>query len=130
WEACLVAHAYALDNLIAVVDRNEFQANVRTEDLVPLEPIDAKFRAFGWMAQTIDGHSFPAMDAAFSRLPAEAKRPTAIISRTVRGRGLPSTERRADRWFVDFTPAEIQALLGELHGQARAELTSDTLMVR
>jgi transketolase len=130
WEGCLVAHAHKLDNLVAIVDRNEFQANVRTEDLIPLEPIDAKFRAFGWMASTVDGHSFPAMDAAFARLPVEAGKPTAIIARTVRGKGLPSIERRADRWFVNFTHAEVDMLLEELRGHAAATLTSETLMVR
>jgi transketolase len=130
WEGCLVAQAHKLDNLIAIVDRNEFQANIRTEELVPLEPIDAKFRAFGWMVDTVDGHSFSAMEAAFSRLPIESNKPTAIVARTVRGKGLPSIEQRADRWFVNFTHAEIEMLLQELHGHAAAELTSETLMVR
>ncbi len=130
WEGCLVAAARRLDNLVAIVDRNEFQANIRTEELVPLEPIDQKLRAFGWMAQTVDGHSFPAMDQAFSRLPVEEGKPTAVVARTVRGKGLPSIERRADRWFVNFTHAEVEMLLQELHGVAGAELTSETLMVR
>ena len=130
WEGALVAHAYKLDNLVAIVDRNEFQANIQTEELIPLEPIDAKFRAFGWMAHTVDGHSFPALDQAFSRLPIETQKPTAIIARTVRGKGLPSLARRADRWFVNFTHDEIQMLLQELHGVAGAQLTSETLMVR
>jgi transketolase len=47
WEACLVAHAYKLDNLIIVVDRNLFQANLPTEQLIPLEPLEYKFMAFG-----------------------------------------------------------------------------------
>jgi transketolase len=130
WEGCLVAQAHRLDNLVAIVDRNELQANARTEEICPLEPIDAKLRAFGWVAQTLDGHSFPAMEAGFSRLPIETGKPTAIIARTVRGKGLPSIERRADRWFVDFTHAEIEMLLAELRGEAAATLTSETLMVR
>jgi transketolase len=130
WEACLVAAAHGLDNLSAIVDRNEFQANIRTEELIPLEPIDAKFRAFGWNATTIDGHSFDAMDQAFARLAAEPGRPRAIVARTVRGKGLPSIERRADRWFVNFKHEEVEMLLKELHGQPQAELTSETLMVR
>ncbi len=130
WEGCLVAAAHGLDNLCAIVDRNEFQANIRTEELIPLEPIDAKFRAFGWNATTIDGHSFPAMEQAFSKLAAEPGRPTAVIARTVRGKGLPSIERRADRWFVNFSAEEVEMLLKELHGEAQAALTSETLMVR
>ncbi|MFT3766735.1 MAG: transketolase [Minicystis sp.] len=130
WEGCLVAAAYKLDNLVAIVDRNEFQANIRTEELIPLEPIDVKFRAFGWMAQTVDGHSFPALDQAFGKLPVETGKPTAIVARTVRGKGLPSIEKRADRWFVNFNRDEIAMLLQELHGEASASLTSETLMVR
>ena len=105
--------AHQLDNLVAVVDRNEFQANVRTEELIPLEPLDAKFRAFGWLAQTIDGHSFPAIGGRASRaLPVEDRKPTAIIAKTVRGKGLPSIERRADRWFVELHPPS-EMLLAE-----------------
>jgi transketolase len=130
WEALLVASAKKLDNLVFVLDRNEFQANVRTEELVPLEPLPIKFRAFGAAVTRIDGHDWAALDEAFARLPYEAGKPSVVICDTVRGKGLPSIEARADRWFVDFTPAEIEALLLELHGQARATLTSDTLMVR
>src|SRR5262247_354647 len=71
WEAALVAAAHKLDNLVVVVDRNEFQANMRTEDLVPLEPIEAKFAAFGWATSRIDGHDFNEMERCFTRLPLE-----------------------------------------------------------
>jgi transketolase len=130
WEAALVAGAKKLDNLVAVVDRNEFQANIETERLIPLEPLEDKLRAFGFSARTFDGHSFPAMAAVFERLPERAGRPTALVARTVRGKGLPSIERRADRWFARFTEDEVQMLLAELHGTARAELRSETLVVR
>ena len=116
------------------MDRNEFQANVRTEDLIPLEPIDAKFQAFGWSASIVDGHDFAALREVFQRevigRPTGSGVPTAIIAKTVRGKGLPSIEARADRWFVNFSHEEIQALLKELHGEELAKLTSETLMVR
>jgi len=130
WEGLLVANAHGLDNLVAVVDRNEFQANIRTEDLIPLEPLAPKFEAFGWRAARIDGHSFTQMDEAFARLPIEAGRPTVVIADTVRGKGCPSIERRADRWFVNFSADEVRMLIDELHGEAEATLTSETLMVR
>jgi transketolase len=130
WEGLLVAHAYGLDNLVAVIDRNEFQANIRTEELIPLEPLDQKIGAFGWQVRTCDGHDFASLERAFSELPARIGKPTAVIARTVRGKGLPSIERRADRWFVNFKPEEIEALLKELHGEAQATLTSETLVVR
>ncbi len=130
WEAMLVASAQALDNLVVVVDRNQFQANVRTEELVPLEPLDQKLAAFGFAVTLVDGHDFDALGSAFGSLPHVRGKPTAIIAETVRGKGLPSIEARADRWFVNFTHDEISMLLAELHGTAKAELTSETLMVR
>jgi transketolase len=130
WEAALVAAAHKLDNLVVVVDRNEFQANVRTEDLVPLEPIDAKFAAFGWATARIDGHDFEAMERCFTRLPFEPGKPSVIVARTVRGKGLASLERRADRWFVALSEAEVTALLDELHGRGVAAVTSEARIVR
>lgn len=130
WEAALVAAGRRLDNLVAVVDRNGFQANARTEELLPLEPLGAKFEAFGWSVRECDGHSFAELDEAFAGLPARSGRPTAIIARTLRGKGLPSLEERADRWFCRFSAGEVKALLEELHGAARAEIQSPGLVVR
>jgi transketolase len=130
WESLLVASALRLDNLIAVVDRNEIQANMRTEELVPLEPLLDKFRAFGAAAVRVDGHDFDQLERAFARFPIGEGRPSVVVCDTVRGKGLPSLERRVDRWFVDFKPAEIEGLLAELRGEVAATLTSDTLMVR
>lgn len=130
WEACLVASAQALDNLVIIVDRNGFQANLPTEALVPLEPLADKLRAFGFAVVDVDGHSFPALNAAFARLPLANRRPSAIIARTVRGKGLPSIEGRAERWFVDLKPEEVSMLLDELAGTGAARLTSRPLVVR
>ena len=130
WETALVAAAHRLDNLIAIVDRNEFQANLRTEDLIPLEPLTHKWAAFGWNVDTTDGHDFHALESTFRAMRADAGRPTAIIARTVRGKGLPSIEGRADRWFCNVSAAEVEALLAELAGAGRAELTAAPLMVR
>jgi transketolase len=130
WEALLLAHAWKLDNLVAIVDRNAFQANLPTEELVPLEPLVDKAEAFGWRAERVDGHDFAALHAALGRVPFEKNRPSMIVADTVRGKGLPGIERRADRWFCDFTHDEVRRLLAELHGEAGADLTSDTLIVR
>ena len=115
WEACLVAVAYRLDNLIIVVDRNKFQANVRTKELIPLEPLEQKFDAFGCWAEQVDGHDFADLDRAFQRIPFANGVPSVVIAETVRGCGLPRIESRADRWFCDFSPQEIEQLLQELH---------------
>jgi transketolase len=130
WEAVLVANAYKLDNLVFVIDRNQFQANMATEDLIPLEPLHDKFTAFGAAVKRINGHSFEALHEAFSAYPLQTGKLNVIIADTVRGKGLPSIERRADRWFCNFNATEVDDLLKELHGDHITQLTSETLVVR
>ncbi|SRR5258708_6047093 len=130
WETILVAGAHGLDNLTIVVDRNQFQANIRTEELVPLEPLDEKFRAFGCEVSRIDGHDFAQLERAFGGVKPGNKKVKVIIADTVRGRGLPSIEARADRWFCAFSAEEVAQLLQELHGNKKALIESETLVVR
>ena len=130
WEGALVAAAKKLDNLVAVVDRNQFQANIRTEELIPLESIEKKFEAFGWTAHRVGGHDFEAMDNTFKSVKLGEGKPNVVIADTVRGKGLPSIEARADRWFVNFKHDEIDMLLKELHGEEAAKLTSETIVAR
>jgi len=130
WEAALVAAAKNLNNLIVIVDRNNFQANIQTEYLIPLEPLKLKFESFGWNVDTMDGHSFEYMHEVLSNIDISGTRPHLVIAETIRGKGLPSIEERADRWFCNFTQAEIDDLIIELHGEKISELVSETLMVR
>lgn len=130
WEALLVANAYKLDNLIFVVDRNQFQANVRTEELIPLEPLADKFEAFGASVKRINGHDFNALSQVFNAYPFEQGKVNVVIADTIRGKGLPSIQERADRWFCNFSANEVEQLLLELHGNHHTLLTSETLVVR
>ena len=130
WESMLVARALRLRNLVAIVDRNAFQANMRTEELVPLEPLTSKAEAFGWSVSTMDGHDFDDMERTLAAWTPSADAPTMIIANTQRGRGVPSITDRADRWFCNFTHDEVESLINELHGGTTASLTSETLIVR
>jgi transketolase len=130
WEAALVASAKRLDNLVVIVDRNGFQANVATETLVPLEPLADKLAAFGFSVADVDGHDCGALEEALQVLPRTPGRPTAVIARTVRNKGLPSLEGKSERWFVNLTSEEVQMLLGELEGVGQATITSQPLVVR
>jgi transketolase len=130
WETLLVANAKQLSNLTIVVDRNQFQANIRTEELIPLESLEEKFAAFGCAVTRIDGHDFMALENAFNNLPFHNNKVNAIIADTVRGKGLPSIEAKADRWFCSFTEQEAAQLLNELHGNENALIESETLIVR
>ena len=118
-----------------IVDRNGFQANVNTEALVPLEPLEAKFSAFGCAVRRVDGHDPAALQAALAAFPYESTGgvrlgPSVLIADTVRGKGLPSLENRADRWFCNFTAAEIEDLVAELHGRPPAQLRSVPIVAR
>jgi transketolase len=128
WEGCLVAAALSLDNLVAIVDRNGCQANMRTEDLVPLEPLAEKFRAFGWDCRAADGHDFDSLEHALED--PVVGRPTIVLAETVRGRGVPSLEGRLDRWFAAFDSNEVDALVRELKDGVPAELVSEGVVVR
>jgi len=115
WEACLMAQAFKLDNLVWIVDRNELQANVKTEDLIPIEPLDKKFEAFGALVHKVDGHSFADIDRVFSTLSFSSHKPNVIIMNTVRGKGVSSIERKVDRWFYQPDDCEMNLMIQELH---------------
>ncbi len=93
WEAMLFAAQQKLDNLVLIVDENGFQAMGRTEDIISLGDLSAKFATFGFDAISIDGHDEEAIDNAVSTLLSNASgQPKAIIARTVKGRGVPFME--------------------------------------
>ena len=93
WEAMLFAAQQRLDNLVLIVDENGFQAMGRTEDIIGLGDLSAKFATFGFDAISIDGHDEKAIDNAVSTLLSnESGQPKAIIARTVKGRGVPFME--------------------------------------
>jgi transketolase len=115
---------------VAIVDRNGFQANLATEELIPLEPLPDKFAAFGWETVRLDGHSFAELEQGLVGVPIMPDRPTAIIADTMRGQGLPSIAGRADRWFCNFTHPEIDMLLEELEGTRHAIIESDVIVAR
>jgi transketolase len=88
WEAVMYAPKSRLNNLIAIVDKNQFQIDGATKDIMPpLDPLGKKYKAFGWQVQEIDGHNMDHILAALKRA-RRARRPSVIISHTVRGKGV------------------------------------------
>lgn len=86
WEAAIFASARQLDNLVVIVDFNRWSAMARTDTL--LEPLAVKWTAFGWLAMEVDGHNLREIVEALASVPAMPGRPTAIIARTVKGKGV------------------------------------------
>jgi len=110
WEAAMSAGHLELDNLTAVVDRNRLQINGCTEDRMRLEPLAAKWRAFGWQVSTVNGHDFTELVPALEAAP-EPGRPTMVIADTVKGRGARQLENRKQGHFVQLTPRAYERAL-------------------
>ena len=95
WEAAMFAGARNLDNLVAIVDNNGLQIDGKIEDVCSPYPIDKKFEAFNFHVINIDGNDFDQIDAAFKEAKATKGMPTAIIAKTVKGKGVSFMENNA-----------------------------------
>jgi transketolase len=93
WEAAMFANKYRLDHIIAFVDRNRLQTDGDTEKVMPLDPLAAKWQAFGWATHEIDGHDFDQIISTVELAKARFGKPTMIIANTVKGKGVPFMEQ-------------------------------------
>ncbi len=98
WEAAMCAAHYNVGNLIAFVDRNEGQIDGLVDDIMTVEPLDERFRSFGWHTLTIDGHDFDAIHDAVQAGKRETKKPTMIIAKTAKGKGVSFLESDTVGW--------------------------------
>ena len=114
WEACMAAAHYKLDNLCIVVDNNGLQIDGNIADVMSPYPIVEKLEAFGFHVIAVDGHDFDALEAAFNEAGATKGKPTAIVMKTVKGKGVSFMENDAG-WHGKAPNAEEYA-------QAMAEL--------
>lgn len=92
WEAAMSAAKHGLENLTAIVDYNKIQSAGPTAEILELEPLADKWRAFGFAVEEVDGHDVPALSALFRCLPLTIGKPTAVIAHTVKGKGIPFAE--------------------------------------
>ena len=116
WEAAMSAAKFHLDNLCAIVDVNGLQIDGATADVMPSEPLDKKWEAFGWHVISCDGHDYQAIEAAFEQARAVKGQPTVLLARTVKGRGVSFMENNAG-W-------QGKAPNAEQYEQAKAELSA------
>ena len=120
----MAAAKYRLDNLCAFVDVNGLQIDGKTADVMPSEPLDAKFAAFGWNVLQVDGHDYAAIAAALDQAAACEGRPTVILARTVKGKGVSFMENDPG-WHgkapndeqYEKAMAELRAGLAEWEGK-------------
>jgi len=88
WESLLAAAHYGLDNLTAIIDRNNLQITGRTQDICNIEPLEEKFRSFGWCVRIVNGHDVAAMTEVLRAIPFEAGKPNVVIANTIKGKGI------------------------------------------
>lgn len=117
WEAAMSGAHYQLDNLIGIIDRNGLQITGDTEDVMSLEPLDEKWRAFGWHVIEVDGHDFTELVSAFEAVPEVPGKPTLVIANTIKGKGVSFAENVA-RWHHQVpNDEELERALAELAAQ-------------
>ena len=116
WEAFMAAAKYNLDNLCAVIDVNGLQIDGKTADVMPTEPLDKKMEAFGWNVISVDGHDLAALSAAFEQAKTVSGKPTVLLAKTVKGKGVSFMENDAG-WHGKAPNAEQ-------YEKARAELVA------
>jgi len=114
WEAVLFAPHHRLDNIIAVVDYNKIQSLGMVKEILNLEPLAEKWRAFGWAVQEIDGHNLEQIESALLSIPFRQGQPSCIIAHTVKGKGVSFMENQVD-WHYNYPNAEqLRQALAEL----------------
>jgi transketolase len=121
WEASLAASHYKLDNLVVIVDRNGLQITGPTESVNPLEPLDEKFRAFGFAVCRVDGNDTEALMDVFSRAPFVVGKPNLVLAHTVKGKGVSFMENSVKWHHRVPSDEEFDAARRELD-QARLRL--------
>ncbi|MBD2846479.1 transketolase [Paenibacillus sp. IB182496] len=117
WEAAMAGAHYGLDRLVGIIDRNRLQISGSTEDVMGLEPLEAKWSAFGWHVVQIDGNDMDALLQALREAPQAAGRPTLVLADTVKGKGVSFAENQA-KWH-HHVPSDEQ--LAQALEELRAE---------
>ncbi len=114
WEAAMFGAFHKIDNVCAIVDYNRIQLDGFVKDIMELEPLVDKWRAFGWHVLELDGHHIPAVQACFAEAAATKGKPTVLIAHTVKGKGVSFMENNPKYHGVSPTPAEVEKALQEL----------------
>ena len=117
WETALIAHQYKLDNLIMVIDHNRMQSLDFCENTIALEPFTDKWEAFGWNVLNVNGHDHSELKKAFQDASIYGSKPTAIIAKTVKGKGISFMENNILWHYRAPQGVEYSAAVEELEVQ-------------
>lgn len=114
WEAAMAAAHYALDNLVAIIDRNRIQNDGFVDDIMRTDPLPAKWQSFGWHVIEVDGHNVSQLIDAFEAAKTVKGKPVVIIAHTIKGKGVSFMENTATWHGRAPTPEEAERALAEL----------------
>lgn len=114
WEAAMSAAKFKLDNLLAIVDYNRLQLDGTNDEIIPLEPLEDKWKSFGWNVLKIDGHNFKQIIGAFSTARRAHLIPTVIIANTVKGKGVSYMENKLEWHGKAPNDNELEKALSEV----------------
>lgn len=117
WEAAMAASHYGLDHLTAIVDWNGLQIDGKNDDVMTVKPIDEKFKSFGWNVMVIDGHNMKEIIDAIDKAKTLEGKPTAIIARTVKGKGVDFMENQAGWHGKAPNEEEAKSAVKQLGGE-------------
>jgi transketolase len=118
WEAAMSASFFKLDNLTCIVDRNKLQLDGRTKDIMCIEPLADKWKAFGWKVISVNGHDFGRLINAFGKAGKNSGAPTVIIADTVKGKGVSFMEGAVGFHGKAPDKAQYKQAMKELGGEA------------
>lgn len=114
WEAALFAGANGLENVMAIIDYNRWQATGRSNEVMALSPLKDKWAAFGWDASEIDGHDLRALTDAMNQLPNKSGKPVALVAHTTKGKGVSFMEDDNNWHYRIPSEEELRAAMAEL----------------
>jgi transketolase len=117
WEAILFAPHHRLDNLTAIVDFNKIQSFGTVKEVLDLDPLAEKWRAFRWGVREIDGHDLGQVEQTLAQLPFEAGKPSVVIAHTVKGKGVSFMEGQLAWHYKSPTPEQLAQALAELESE-------------
>ena len=114
WEAAMFASYHKVDNVVAIVDYNRIQLDGFVKDILDIEPLTDKWKSFGWHVLNIDGHSIPALQAAYDEAAKTKGKPTCIVANTVKGKGVSFMEDNPKFHGVAPSQQELELALKEI----------------
>jgi transketolase len=115
WEASMLAPKYNLDNLVAILDHNKMALSGPVTEIMPLDPVADKWKAFGWHVIEIDGHSVREIISALDEARTIKGKPTMVIAHTIKGKGMPEIENRWQSHAIsDFSSESAKELVKNL----------------